>query len=339
MEHYAGSIAYGTNTPDSDTDIRGIFCAEPKEIRTPFFTVREKVGEGEDTKLFELSNYMSLYTQANPNILETLWVDHSDIIIAHPAYKILRDHRQALLSTKVAFTFTGYAYEQMKRIKGHNKWISNPQPKDPPRHSQFVKMIQNYTDDKIFPNQFKVSDWGRYGLIHYSSDIYAIVDDDDSLPRVLTNAGEFNITSKQADVDRVKKQPMFIIKYCADEYKKAKEVHRNYWQWVKNRNKKRSELEAKYGYDTKHAHHLVRLLRMGEEILTQGEVIVKRPDAEELKAIRNGEWAYEELLAYAEEMDDKIRNRLYYASELPKKPNIKLASKVLMDCQDIFWRV
>jgi len=45
-------------------------------------------------------------------------------------------------------------------------------------------------------------------------------------------------------------------------------------------------LEAKFGFDTKHAMHLIRLLRMAREILETGVVHVKRPDAEELSAIR-----------------------------------------------------
>jgi hypothetical protein len=32
---------------------------------------------------------------------------------------------------------------------------------------------------------------------------------------------------------------------------------------------------------------------MGYEILTQGKVIVKRPDREEILAIKNGAWSYE----------------------------------------------
>lgn len=336
VEHYAGSIAYGTNTPESDIDIRGIFCAEPQEVRTPFFPVREKIGEGEDTKFYELANFMNLYLQANPNIVESLWVDDSDVICAHDSYQLLVDVRQQLLSKKVAFTFSGYAIAQLKRIKGHNKWITNPQPKEPPTHTQFIKMIQNYTEQKIFPNQFNITKCIDLGLVHYSSDIFGIVDDP-SLPRVLNKKGEFNISAKHDDHERVKKPPLFIVKYCSEEFKKAKENHRNYWEWVKNRNVKRSALEEKFGYDTKHAHHLVRLLRMGAEILTEGEVKVKRPDAKELMDIRNGWWDYNFLINYAQEMDDKIRNVLYHSSELPKKPNVKLASKVLMECQDLFW--
>jgi len=57
VKHYAGSIAYGTNIATSDTDYRGIFVAEPVNIRTPFFRIEEsKDTNEEDTVIYELIN-------------------------------------------------------------------------------------------------------------------------------------------------------------------------------------------------------------------------------------------------------------------------------------------
>lgn len=72
----------------------------------------------------------------------------------------------------------------------------------------------------------------------------------------------------------------------------------------------------------KHAMHLVRLLRMGAEILETGEVIVYRPDRDELQGILRGEWSYERLEAYAEEMDAHLEE-LYRSSSLQNKPDRK----------------
>jgi hypothetical protein len=46
-----------------------------------------------------------------------------------------------------------------------------------------------------------------------------------------------------------------------------------------------------------HAMHLVRLMRMGLEALQSGELRVRRDDAEQLSAIRDGALSFEELLA------------------------------------------
>ena len=83
--------------------------------------------------------------------------------------------------------------------------------------------------------------------------------------------------------------------------------------------------------------HLVRLLRMGKEALEEGVLKVKRPDAEELLAIRAGSWTYEECVKYAEEMDGLIRGKLYRETDLPKKPNLLNAAKILMETQRLVW--
>lgn len=89
--------------------------------------------------------------------------------------------------------------------------------------------------------------------------------------------------------------------------------------------------------DFKHAMHLVRLLRMGIEALRDGEIIVKRPDAEELLNIRNGDWSYEQIVQYAEQVDDEIKNVWYKKTDLPKKPNLKKVAQLLMETQDMVW--
>lgn len=336
VQHYAGSISYGTNLPTSDVDVRGIFCAEPEQIRTSFFPVKEySIPNHEDGKLYELYTFMDLYLKGNPNILETLWVDDTDLISTDgEAYELLRQNREKLLSSNVAYTFSGYATSQLKRIKGHNKWINNPQPRDPPKHYQFLKMVQNFTDNKVMPRDFNLDHLEGFGIVHYGGNIFGSVPVGGSSP--ICAKGDFNISCKQ-DGYLGYSAPRFIFKYLPEEYKLAKEKHYNYWNWVNNRNKSRSELEVNFGYDTKHAMHLVRLLRMGEEILSGQGVIVKRPDAIELLDIRAGRWEYSELVEYAEQKDKYIRGELYKNTSLRKNPDIALAAKVVMECQDIFW--
>lgn len=94
-------------------------------------------------------------------------------------------------------------------------------------------------------------------------------------------------------------------------FRAAQRAWQQYQHWKKHRNPARAALEAAYGYDTKHGAHLVRLLRMGFEILSTGQVHVWRgaggpDDAEELRAIRAGAWSYDELVAYAEAQERRI---------------------------------
>lgn len=90
--------------------------------------------------------------------------------------------------------------------------------------------------------------------------------------------------------------------------------------------------------DYKHAMHLVRLLRMGYEAVTQGEILVKRPDAKELLDIRFGKKSYEEIVAYAEEMERKVFEEGKVSKVLQHSPDLKLAAKVTMEVQDMVWK-
>jgi uncharacterized protein len=85
---------------------------------------------------------------------------------------------------------------------------------------------------------------------------------------------------------------------------------------------KRKALVEKYGYDTKNAAHLIRLLRMGIEFLRDGILHVDRGgyDATELLAIKHGEWTLERVKAEAERLFRRAEET-YDRSTLPAGPD------------------
>lgn len=115
----------------------------------------------------------------------------------------------------------------------------------------------------------------------------------------------------------------------------------NHWNqhenWKATRNEKRSALEAKFGYDTKHGMHLVRLLRMCREILEGKGVLVRRPDADELLAIRRGEWSYDKLVEWAEKQDEEMQ-ALYETSTLRHAPDMEKLNDLCVEAQELYWR-
>ncbi len=118
-------------------------------------------------------------------------------------------------------------------------------------------------------------------------------------------------------------------------YRSALKHWNQYQNWRRNRNPARAALEKKYGYDTKHAMHLLRLLRMGMEILETGEVHVKRPDREWLLAVRAGSLSYEELLSLASEYEEQL-NALQATSPLPEEPETERAEALVVELQECF---
>ena len=131
----------------------------------------------------------------------------------------------------------------------------------------------------------------------------------------LTGAGQgVRELARGVDVTEISDEAIQVIEK-EKRYKSALTIWTQYESWKKNRNADRAALEAAHGFDSKHALHLMRLLRMGKEILTQGKLHVRRPDAAELLAIRAGEWGYDKLVGEAEalkaELDEVYENKSY----------------------------
>ena len=93
--------------------------------------------------------------------------------------------------------------------------------------------------------------------------------------------------------------------------------------------KRKADYE-KYGYPTKNAAHLIRLGRMGCEVLEQGKMLVRRPDAGELLDIRNGVWTKEWVLAAGNALLERM-DIAFKTSALPADLSIETVKKALMD--------
>ncbi len=93
---------------------------------------------------------------------------------------------------------------------------------------------------------------------------------------------------------------------------------------------KRKTLVEHFGYDTKNAAHLIRLLRMGIEFLQEGILHVTRPDAQELLAIKKGEWTLERVKKEAERLFKEAEEK-FVNSKLPDVVDEKYVEKFLVD--------
>jgi len=92
---------------------------------------------------------------------------------------------------------------------------------------------------------------------------------------------------------------------------------------------KRKALVEKFGYDTKNAAHCIRLLRMGMEFLTTGELFVARSDARRLLEIKLGKWTLEEVKKEANRLFE-LADEAYIRSSLPEEPDIDNIEKLVM---------
>jgi uncharacterized protein len=321
-----GSHAYGLNTPSSDEDFKGV-AIPPREYFAGFVkTFEQSEANDPDLVIYEIRKFFRLARDCNPNIIEVLWTDASDHILVHPVAEQLVNARGLFLSKKARYTFSGYAIAQLKRINTHHGWLRNPPTHAPRREDYGLLAFERFTGDQrdqigaaLALVQQEVGTWEE--LTWTELDDAARIALKGKISEFLSRA---KVSKEDVFVNAGKQLGLddnFIAMLLQEKtFRGKKQEWANYQGWLVNRNKARSELEAKFGYDTKHAMHLVRLLRMCREILETGKVQVKRPDRDELLAIRNGDWSYERLIEWAKEQDSAM-DALYAKSKLPAMPD------------------
>jgi hypothetical protein len=94
-----------------------------------------------------------------------------------------------------------------------------------------------------------------------------------------------------------------------DGFKKHCNDHKNYWEWVKTRNKLRYDdnLTGETGYDKKNMLHVLRLLLTLKDIVTKNKVIIYRPEREYLISIRKGKVPFSEILEISDKLFEEIQ--------------------------------
>jgi len=95
-------------------------------------------------------------------------------------------------------------------------------------------------------------------------------------------------------------------------------------------NPRRQEDVEKYGFDTKFAYHVVRLINEVEQIMVEHDLDIQR-NREQLKAIRRGEWTLEYLKEWFE-AKEKALESVYAKSDLRHGPDEDALRSLLLEC-------
>jgi predicted nucleotidyltransferase len=146
----------------------------------------------------------------------------------------------------------------------------------------------------------------------------------------VTNAGHLILYSRELFVGKHVYKP--FVGYARAQFKKmtAGNVYLGYM------GEKRKRLVDEFGYDPKNAAHMIRLLRGGVEFLATGEMLVERPDAAELVAIKQGGWKLERVNMEAERLFSKIEDALIH-SRLPDRPDREKVNQLCCDVVQTAW--
>jgi hypothetical protein len=340
FEGISGSRAYGLSLPSSDTDIKGVFVL-PQHSFYGLDYIPQVNDAKNDEVYYELGRFVELLYKNNPNILELLNTPKDCILYEHPLFKKLKP--ALFLSKQCKDTFAGYAMSQIKKARGLNKKIMNPMDKERKSVLDFcyVQHAQGAIDLKAWLTKHDLVQ-ESCGLVNipHMKDIYGLYCDNNQ-------SYNFQGITRSKTVDTIvlssipkEAKQVAILYFNKDGYKKYCKDHKQYWDWVSKRNESRYENTIAHGknYDAKNIMHTFRLLDMAEEILSTGEINVRRPNRAALLEIRSGTFEYNTLMERAEEKVARIE-KLYATSTLADVPNKMQVEQVLVDIRKAFYQM
>ena len=358
FETVVGSRAYGTFHASSDEDLKGILILPAEHYLLEKTPLEQVSDERNDLVYYTLKRFLELAANANPNIIEMLFMPADCIRFQSDLLKPLFEVKQLFITKQVYASHVNYAQAQIKKARGKNKWVNNPQPEPAPQRKDFCWFIpqennlfvpgkglaspfgelegqspscaehrqkeisppdkgplrpMSLSDASIDLNEYHVSSvehsQGLYRLYYYGAEAKGVF-----------RGGELVCESIPKDHEKTHCRGLLLFNEAA--YECAKRDHKNYWQWRNNRNETRwqEQESGQRDYDAKNMMHTFRLLLSGQNILEQGEPLV-RFEGEKLdflKKILDGFYTYDELLNKVEEKLDSFKEA-YNKSELPEE--------------------
>ncbi len=336
FECISGSRAYGLDTPQSDTDIRGVFIL-PKEMYYSMDYVDQISNPSNDIVFYELTKFLSLCAKNNPNILEILYVSEEYVLHEHPVFKEIRSF--PFLSKKCKQSFANYAYTQIKKARGLEKKIVNPIDKERKGVLDFCFVYEEGKSIgvKQFLNE-KGIDQANCGLssVPHFRGCFNIFKSTEIPYKGIVKKEDSNDVSTSS-IPKGEK-PIGLMYFNKDGYSTYCKKYKEYWDWVELRNEERFKTTQAHGknYDSKNMMHTIRLLRVAKEIAEEGKLNVKRPDRDFLLNVKMGTYEYDDLLAQAEEMKEEL-NTLYENSTLPDQPDLDKVNELLVKVRSEFY--
>jgi len=245
-----GSRAYGLATETSDTDLRGVFVLRRSRSRG-FVAQPDQVEPAAERVLYEIRKFFRLAAACNPTVIEVLFTDPQDHVTVSAEGRLLLDRRSDFLSR-----LAGDSFRQVRPWRssiGSRRAGAGCCRRRKPTPSARATACRS---DRRSPRTSRARP--------------RRCSETDACQRRTWSPNFLSCSTGSAATARL----------CVSGSSTK--------EWTRSRNPARAELERRYGYDTKHAMHLIRLLRMAVEVLSTGEVVVRRPDAEDLRAVRRG---------------------------------------------------
>ena len=340
FEAISGSRAYGLDTPESDTDIRGVFI-QPRENLYGFSPLTQINDEACNVVFYEIGRFMELLVKNNPTVLELLYTPADCILYESKWFSEFRNH--TFLSKQCEQTFVNYALGQLKKTRGLHKKIVNPMDKEKKSPLDFCVVVQgSYSKPLVSFLEEKGINQKNCGLseLRNVKDGYALY--------VANEGGQdcfrgivHDTTAHDLCLSRIPKglTPEGILFLNRDGYKVYNKKYREYWEWVEKRNPERYTTNQQHGqgYDSKNMMHVFRLLIVARGIAERSTINLRGHDRDFLLKVKAGAYSYGELMKKAQENAEKV-SVLFAESSLPEVVDKELIERLLIEVREFYYK-
>lgn len=368
-----GSQAYGTATPTSDIDYAGVYIQSMDDILGNRY--KEQINDDKnDTVFYELRRFLELVATNNPTILELMNTPEDCIIYKHPLYDLILERKNEFITKACSRSFGGYGIQQIKKAKGQDK--KQNWEKDKVTRKDVLDFVYVIDGEKSIPwkewnkGRFEEKFIGAVNVPN-ARDLYALYYDwdafncfsetilegqreankayrkDEGLSMgfgykglIKTGEGANAAESNQLRLSSIPKgqKPIANIIYNKDGYTMHCKDYLSYQEWLENRNEQRWIDVQSHGQkiDGKNMMHCRRLLEMSREIAEGKGIIVRRPNADELLAIRRGEIDLQSLIDRAEKDILEI-DELFAKSSLPESVDRQMIHDLIVKIRKSFY--
>jgi predicted nucleotidyltransferase len=339
FETVIGSQAHGTSTPKSDVDTCFVYMA-PLEWLYVRSNYREYLRLGKDRVGYELEHFLGLVASNNPTIFELLWTPEDCWILKSLVYDVIQCRRDEFLSKVAKNSYLGYASAQIRKAKGMDKfqnWTKERTVKKNP--IDFCWVISNDTGYDTLPlaEFMKMHDLKEEELavsaVTHAPNTFSLFRGDPSFRGIFgDNSDQILFTSIPKGMPNIA-----LMVYNQDAFKMHNADWKRYNEWKLNSNKDRwVDTKSGNAIDAKNIMHLVRLIQMNREIAEGKGCIVRRPNREELLAIRNGERDLGEIIEWSQKEEKEVI-KLYEQSAMRASVDMNLVKDLLLQSRKTFY--
>lgn len=307
-----GSHLYGTNTPESDLDIKGVYIPCAKDIllqqTKPMISESRVKARGEkntsediDFELYSLQRFLELLAQGQTVALDMLFAPNNAMLSpASPVWYEIKEKIAPKIITKEASSFVKYCHQQANKygIKGSRVAASR----------QALKSLE-IAEQKYGPKAKLQLAIKELQDLSSDSDFISIVETQDP-----SGKPEYYL-----DVCGKKSQ------FTASIETARKTVSR----LVSEYGHRALAAEKNEGVDWKALSHAVRVGNEAIELLSTGKITFPRPEADFLLQIKQGKLNYPDVARHIEELLEEVEKTVKN-STLPDYPDLQIINDFII---------